>query len=39
MCDRVLVLTHGRIAAELSGRELEPQRLAELTYASTEVTG
>jgi ribose transport system ATP-binding protein len=39
VCDRVLVLAGGRIVADVSGRELGPQRLTELTYSSTELTG
>ena len=37
VCDRVLVIAGGRIAADLSGAELDPQRLTELTYATTEI--
>jgi ribose transport system ATP-binding protein len=32
VCDRVLVLCGGRIAAEVAGAELEPHRLTALTY-------
>jgi ABC-type sugar transport system ATPase subunit len=39
VCDRVLVLTDGRIVADVSGDELDPQRLTELTYSATEMTG
>ena len=32
--DRVVVLAHGRVVAELSGSEIEPHRLTELAFAS-----
>jgi ribose transport system ATP-binding protein len=39
VCDRVLVLADGRIVADVSGDELDPQRLTELSYSATEMTG
>ena len=39
VCDRVLVLADGRIVADVSGGELDPQHLTELTYSPTEMTG
>jgi ribose transport system ATP-binding protein len=37
VCDRVLVLSGGRIVGEVSGDELDPHRLTELSYASLEL--
>lgn len=36
MCDKVLVLRHGRIVAELQGRELTEQNIANAAYLSTQ---
>jgi ribose transport system ATP-binding protein len=36
VCDRVLILADGRIVAQVTGDELDPHRLTELAYTSTE---
>jgi len=35
--DRVIVLNHGRVHAELTGADINPTRLTELAYSTTEV--
>ena len=36
VCDRVLILADGRIVAQVAGDELDPHRLTELAYTSSE---
>ena len=39
VCDRVLVLTGGRIVADVPSHELDPDRLTELTHSTMEIAG
>lgn len=39
LCDRVLVLRQGRVAAQLRGDQLEPDNLVAATQSSTSATG
>ena len=39
LCDRIVVLSEGRVSGELIGDEIAENRIIELSYAHNETTG